>query len=667
MKRIFCFILFFIVANNICFASSENVSVWINQKMMIHYGTDVYDTHEVEGESYQSVTKYKFENCRFFNANEKEIFPISYNGTTYMPIRAISGLLEVKIMWDGATNAVYLGEGEVDFRTIRYLGKGNLSELREVKVLRNEDIKIYYNGKLQSFSDVNGKKVYPLSYEGTTYLPIRAVANLFDILIDWDAETNTIFIKRKSNSKIFGDKEIKTNLEMFTDEELEIALNEIFAKYGHDFDTQRIEDYFMQKSWYKKIDGKKVLMTDLTKQEQTNIRKIQREIEFRKTYKDINTIKQPEVVNIENYRAAEVLKDDKENVYAKIFDNVQEALNPSTNETNVSHVELLPSKVYLMNNRYKFYYTFEGESYYIPVEKVDSPKEERIVLMEPKMQIYNNGDLIIDNKKQIDFFYKEAIENDNDSRCDGVIDFLLSRIPASNSCIGFKYNFDNNLSTNEYIFMVAESECESGSTYLSVGKKYIYLNKENTVLDIKKISDLDYTTNLAEYSNLFVKQSDYLEDIEDDYSLKYYGTTSMLNDYVIENFVDAYYIFVPKHGFELVNKTLDGKDIDMNQYIFTFEKEIKFYAKEKYNEEYSDLTDGMDGSKYDKIWYCINEYAEDKNEEENNSLYPNENTLILEAGSKVKVVYAEGYWHIIFKSENEKEAYVIYYTPAGVV
>ena len=40
-----------------------------------------------------------------------------------------------------------------------------------------------------------------------------------------------------------------------------------------------------------------------------------------------------------------------------------------------------------------------GETYFIPIEKVNSSDEERIVLMEHNMEIYNNGDLIINGIK----------------------------------------------------------------------------------------------------------------------------------------------------------------------------------------------------------------------------------------------------------------------------
>ena len=485
-------------------------------------------------------------------------------------------------------------------------------------------------------------------------------------MIEWEDETKTIFISEKSNSKIFEDKEIKLNLSILTDEELEIALNENFAKYGHDFDTQRIEDYFMQKEWYQKVDGKKVSVTDLTKQEQQNISKIQAEIALRKTYKDINVLEQENVSNIEEYKSAKILKDKNGKRYAKIYNNIKDAIDVSTNVTKISNVELLPSKIYLMNEKYRYYCEVEGEIYYIPVEKVNSPSEERIVLMEKDIEIFANGDLVINDTKLSNFFNIQNLENNNDvypKNYNNIIEFLLSRAPTSDAYvenIGFKYNFDNDLDTNEYIFMIASSTFEGGATFLSMDKRGVYIDKKNTVIVTQDISSVDYTTNLAGYSNLFSTHPGGFEDLADNYSLKYYGTgTSMLNDYVSENFVDAYYVFIPNQGFELINKTLDGENVDINKYVFTINEDVDFYAKEKYAGEYGGidwLEDDIDYSKYDKVWYCVNELDDSEKEED----------IILKKGTKVKVALATGWWHIVFESEDEKEAYIIYFTPAGM-
>lgn len=43
-------------------------------------------------------------------------------------------------------------------------------------------------------TNVNGDKVEPMLYQGTTYLPVRAVSNLFGTPIDWDNDTKTVMI-----------------------------------------------------------------------------------------------------------------------------------------------------------------------------------------------------------------------------------------------------------------------------------------------------------------------------------------------------------------------------------------------------------------------------------------------------------------------------------------
>ena len=48
------------------------------------------------------------------DANGNPVEPMLYNGTTYLPIRAVSAALNVPIAWDGTTSSAYLGEHKVD-------------------------------------------------------------------------------------------------------------------------------------------------------------------------------------------------------------------------------------------------------------------------------------------------------------------------------------------------------------------------------------------------------------------------------------------------------------------------------------------------------------------------------------------------------------------------
>lgn len=70
----------------------------------------------------------------------------------------------------------------------------------EIQAILNQEISIRYNGIEQNMTDVNDNPVYPISYNGSTYLPIRAVSDMLGVEVNWDGETQTV---------ILGNEEIK--------------------------------------------------------------------------------------------------------------------------------------------------------------------------------------------------------------------------------------------------------------------------------------------------------------------------------------------------------------------------------------------------------------------------------------------------------------------------
>lgn len=66
------------------------------------------------------------------------------------------------------------------------------SNNQTISAILSRDVKVTYNGEIQSFVDANGANVYPISYNGTTYLPVRAVANMLNIPVKWNGTTNTV-------------------------------------------------------------------------------------------------------------------------------------------------------------------------------------------------------------------------------------------------------------------------------------------------------------------------------------------------------------------------------------------------------------------------------------------------------------------------------------------
>ena len=61
-------------------------------------------------------------------------------------------------------------------------------------------INLYLNDKGFIPKDVNGNETYPFILNGTTYVPIRAIAGLFNANIGWDESSNTVSINTTGES-----------------------------------------------------------------------------------------------------------------------------------------------------------------------------------------------------------------------------------------------------------------------------------------------------------------------------------------------------------------------------------------------------------------------------------------------------------------------------------
>ena len=54
------------------------------------------------------------------------------------------------------------------------------------------DYTITLDGTVQTLKDGKGNVIYPLSHDGTTYLPVRAVAEMAGLDVDWIKDTKTV-------------------------------------------------------------------------------------------------------------------------------------------------------------------------------------------------------------------------------------------------------------------------------------------------------------------------------------------------------------------------------------------------------------------------------------------------------------------------------------------
>ena len=71
---------------------------------------------------------------------------------------------------------------------------------RNITAELRPDITVELNGSKQSLKDGNGNAVYPIIYNGSTYLPVRAVGQLAGMNVNWDSNTQTVELDDNGSS-----------------------------------------------------------------------------------------------------------------------------------------------------------------------------------------------------------------------------------------------------------------------------------------------------------------------------------------------------------------------------------------------------------------------------------------------------------------------------------
>ncbi len=131
----------------------------------------------------------------FYDGSGNAIYPISYNGTTYLPVRSIGAMLGKNIQWSDSDKTIYI-EGNITEPQNNYKTAETSSDLysAKVSVAIRPDITIKIDGNAQNFTDGKGAAVYPLSYNWTTYLPVRSVGSVLGKDVNWDNSERVIYI-----------------------------------------------------------------------------------------------------------------------------------------------------------------------------------------------------------------------------------------------------------------------------------------------------------------------------------------------------------------------------------------------------------------------------------------------------------------------------------------
>ncbi len=141
-----------------------------------------------------------------------------------------------------------------------------------IQAMQNTEIKVSLNGQVQTFKDeTTGEVQYPITYHDRTYLPLRNVAQLAGVNVDYDHVSNTAILNSKmtiddsptlNNKKVFA---IVNKYEWYSNQEeqavyallndgTEFKLFNTYNSYGYGaYDLLDNTIYFLDKSNSKEV------------------------------------------------------------------------------------------------------------------------------------------------------------------------------------------------------------------------------------------------------------------------------------------------------------------------------------------------------------------------------------------------------------------------------
>jgi uncharacterized membrane protein YkoI len=130
----------------------------------------------------------------FYNVQGQAVYPLFYNGTHYLPVRAIGELMGKNVNWDESSLTISLAGSRTSEAVT---GTKTNESRRSVTAESRPDFTITVDGVIQIFYDEQDKRVYPLLYNGTTYLPVRAISEMMGKSVTWNESTMTIALNTR--------------------------------------------------------------------------------------------------------------------------------------------------------------------------------------------------------------------------------------------------------------------------------------------------------------------------------------------------------------------------------------------------------------------------------------------------------------------------------------
>lgn len=75
----------------------------------------------------------------------------------------------------------------------------------EITAVLNREVRIKLNGSDFVPLDNSGKQMFPINYQGSNYLPVRAIANALSVAVEYDPNEKIIYLGEKGRIPVTGE------------------------------------------------------------------------------------------------------------------------------------------------------------------------------------------------------------------------------------------------------------------------------------------------------------------------------------------------------------------------------------------------------------------------------------------------------------------------------
>lgn len=147
----------------------------------------------------------------FADENDTFYYPLSYNGSLYIPLQTAAEWLDSPFSWDEGTGTVTLTTGEEPYYRHAIRDQTKLTEEEQVQLREDltyglsadlrPDIQVYLDGEEQAFINAAGEATPPIVCRGAVFLPLRCVAAMCGKEI-------TYIARQKASPGVMGDSSV---------------------------------------------------------------------------------------------------------------------------------------------------------------------------------------------------------------------------------------------------------------------------------------------------------------------------------------------------------------------------------------------------------------------------------------------------------------------------